>query len=45
MCWICDSDVKSIVADGFVARLLATQTHNTAKLTDAYDTSGGSRAT
>ena len=41
MCWICDSDVKSLVADGFVARLMATQTHNTAKLTDAYDTTGG----
>jgi Ca2+-binding RTX toxin-like protein len=41
MCWICDSEVKSIVADGFVRRLLATQTHDTAKLTDAYDTTGG----
>jgi Ca2+-binding RTX toxin-like protein len=30
MCWICDSEYKSIVADGHVARLMATQTHTAA---------------
>ncbi len=37
MCWICDSETKSLVAEGFVGRLMASQTHTAAKLTSASD--------
>jgi Ca2+-binding RTX toxin-like protein len=36
MCWVCDTETKSLIAEGFVARLMATQTHTAAKLTDAF---------
>jgi Ca2+-binding RTX toxin-like protein len=30
MCWICDGETKSLVAEGFVANLIATQSHRAA---------------
>jgi Ca2+-binding RTX toxin-like protein len=30
MCWICDSETKSLVAEGYVARLMASLNHNQA---------------
>ncbi|HEX8192841.1 MAG TPA: M10 family metallopeptidase [Allosphingosinicella sp.] len=38
MCWICDSEYKSIVADGYVARLMASQTHTAATTASAFGT-------
>lgn len=38
MCWICDSETKSLVAEGFVSRLMATQTHGAIKPTSAFAT-------
>ena len=33
MCWMCDSVSREFVAEGFVARLMATQTHSKASTT------------
>ncbi len=38
MCWMCDFESKSLVADGFVAGLLATQSHGAAKQTTGFAT-------
>ena len=35
MCWMCDAEIKNLVADGYVARLMASLTHTAT--TTAYD--------
>ncbi|HET9427760.1 MAG TPA: M10 family metallopeptidase C-terminal domain-containing protein, partial [Allosphingosinicella sp.] len=40
MCWICDSETKRIVAEGYVGRLLVEGSHYPAKYTTAMDPDG-----